>query len=196
MQAEDAAELISIARKAIAYFLATGRILKEQPPNKKFESKKGVFVTLLKFPSGELRGCIGFVEPVYSIWEATINAALAAAFQDPRFTPLQASELDKITLEISILTQPKELKCKAEQRPSKIEIGRHGLIIKSGFSSGLLLPQVAVEYNWTPEEFLSHCCAKAGLSNDCLLSEDVKLFLFEAEVFKEEKPNGKVVRHQ
>ena len=120
--------------------------------------KRGVFVTLYK--KKHLRGCIGFPEPILPLGIALIKAAKAAAFEDPRFSPLSTSELKEIKIEITLLTKPKKTD------PKKIKVGKDGLIIKKGFNSGLLLPQVAVEYKWDAKTFLEQTCLKAGLDKD------------------------------
>lgn len=137
--------------------------------------KRGVFVTLTK--KGELRGCIGFPEPVFPLGIALIKAAKSAAFEDPRFPPLSESELKEIKIEITILTKPK----KAD--PKKIKVGRDGLIIRKGANSGLLLPQVATEYKWTAKEFLEHTSLKAGLDKNAW--KDAEVYSFQGEIIKE-----------
>jgi uncharacterized protein (TIGR00296 family) len=159
-----------------------------------FREKRGAFVTLSTYPDHDLRGCIGYPEPVYPLTQALLEAA-SSACHDPRFPPLAESELEKIVVEVSILTPPLELH--AENRrdlPHQIVIGRDGLIMEKGFRRGLLLPQVPVEWGWGPEEFLEQTCYKAGMTPDCWLDPKVKILSFSAEVFSEQTPRGKVVR--
>ncbi len=188
---EDAKKLIKLARKSIEYTMATGQKYKDDIPHK-FLDKRGVFVTLEKFPSGELRGCIGFPEPVMPLWLAIIEAANSAAFLDTRFQQIDSDELDKITVEISVLTVPEEITVSKDKIAKHIEIGKDGLIIRKGFHSGLLLPQVGFEYGWTSEEFLEHTCMKSGLSRDAWREDDTKVLKFQAQIFHEVKPNGKI----
>ncbi|MBT6518233.1 TIGR00296 family protein [Candidatus Woesearchaeota archaeon] len=149
-----------------------------------FDSKQGCFVSLHK--QGELRGCIGFPEPVLPLKDAIFEAAQSAAFNDPRFSPITESELDEIELEISVLTVPKLIKTKSpEEYLNKIKIGEDGLIIRTNFSSGLLLPQVFTEYNCTPKDALEMLCEKAGLSKDSWKDADSKIFKFQAQIFSE-----------
>lgn len=148
-----------------------------------FNEKRGVFVTLTK--SGELRGCIGYIHPVLPLSSAIRDAAVSAALKDPRFPPVRAEELEEIKIEVTILTPPKPLLCPASERSKNIEVGRHGLIIQGKGHAGLLLPQVAVEYNWSPEEFLSHTCIKAGLLKDCWKDGNYELLTFEGQIFSE-----------
>jgi uncharacterized protein (TIGR00296 family) len=129
--------------------------------------------------------------------QALPDAAIAAATDDPRFSPVKSSELDKITFEVTILSSPVELKVDDPlQLPSKIKVGRDGLMVKQGYNSGLLLPQVPVEYDWSEEEFLGFTCQKAGLPQNCWKEKRTKVFTFEGIIFKEETPNGKIVREK
>jgi uncharacterized protein (TIGR00296 family) len=148
-----------------------------------FGEKRGVFVTLTK--AGELRGCIGFPYPVMPLGDAISHAAVAAAVEDPRFPPVGKDELASIRLEVTILTVPLPLECTPDMRPKKIDVGRHGLIVRRGATSGLLLPQVATEYGWDSTTFLDHTCMKAGLPARCWTSETVDLFTFEGQIFTE-----------
>lgn len=193
---EEGTFLVRIARTTIASFFATGRIPEIRPPYPKLEEKSGAFVTLNTYPEGELRGCIGFPEPLLPLYKAVMRAALAAAFEDPRFPPLSESELSEVVIEVSVLTPPERIDLIPESRedlPKLIEVGRHGLIVRKGPFSGLLLPQVAVEYSWDPAEFLDHTCLKAGLRPKCWLTEGIEVYRFSAIVFAEESPNGEVV---
>jgi len=167
----------------------------EFPPPPIFKEKSGVFVTLNTYPADDLRGCIGYPEPIMALMDALKDAAVSAASKDPRFPPVREGELGKITVEVSLLTPPTEIKVKkpTEYR-NHVKIGEDGLIIQRGFSRGLLLPQVPVEWKWDAEEFLSQCCLKAGLMPDAWLQQGTKVFKFQAEVFSESKPGGDVRR--
>jgi len=157
----------------------------------KFSEKLGIFVTLTV--NKNLRGCIGYPEPILSLKDALIEAAKSAAFKDPRFNPLKKEEFDEINVELSILSVPELIKVdNPKDYPSKIKVGVDGLIIKSGLFSGLLLPQVATEYSWTEDEFLEHACLKAGLAQDAWLDSKSKIYSFQAEIFSED--NGKIVK--
>jgi len=188
--------LVMLARKSISYFSATQTFLSEKPSEKFFEQKFGVFVSLHSFPKKDLRGCIGFPLPVMPLWTACIQAAVSAAFEDSRFPPLKASELSSIIVEVSVLSKPEELKCGKQQLLKKIKIGKHGLIVRKGFQSGLLLPQVPAEWNWSSLHFLEQCCLKAGLPQNAWKEEDCVIETFEAQVFKEEKPEGKIIEEK
>jgi len=190
--------LVRLARRAIEEYVRNGRTIKppEDTPPELWE-KMGVFVTLNKRhapPQMALRGCIGFPLPVYPLVEATINAAIYAAVDDPRFPPVRESELNDLVIEVSVLTPPEPIEGPPEERPKKIKVGRDGLIIEKGIYSGLLLPQVPIEWGWDEEEFLAQTCWKAGLPPDCWLDESTKVYRFTAEIFGEEKPGGPVKR--
>jgi uncharacterized protein (TIGR00296 family) len=192
---QDGEILVQTARKIVTEFVTNGRKLeldKELRSRLSFES--GLFVTLDL--QDELRGCIGFPMPK-KLDEALPDAAIAAATQDPRFPPVKSAELDKITFEVTVLTPPVELKVDDPlQLPSRIKVGKDGLIVKQGYHAGLLLPQVPVEYGWNQEEFLDFTCQKAGLPSNCWKDTQTKIFSFEGIIFKEEIPKGRVVRKE
>jgi AmmeMemoRadiSam system protein A len=175
---EDGKKLLKLARQSIEQEFTGGNInsFKKRIKNK-FQEKRGVFVTLKK--QGELRGCIGFPYPMLPLYEALIRVAKAAAFSDPRFMPLQREELKEVDIEISILSVPE--KCK----PEDVKIGRDGLICEFEGRSGLLLPQVAVENNFSREEFLQCLCEKAGLDKGKWNDKNFKLFKFSCQIFSE-----------
>ena len=137
----------------------------------------GAFVTLHK--DGGLRGCIGHIEPTEPLGAVVPRCAIAACSSDPRFPPVAPDELPSIDIEISLLGPLEPI-----AGPGDIVVGRHGLVVERGWQRGLLLPQVATEWNWDAEAFLSHTCQKAGLSRDTW-QKGAKLWKFEAEVFGE-----------
>ena len=153
---------------------------------------RGVFVTLRTHPAGRLRGCIGFPMPIYPLRWAIVGAAGAAALEDPRFAPVRAPELPHLSVEVSILSVPEPLDGPPEDRAGQVEVGRHGLIVEARRSSGLLLPQVAVEQGWTPREFLDGTCEKAGLRREEWRHPHTQVRRFHAEVFREVRPSGPV----
>jgi uncharacterized protein (TIGR00296 family) len=186
----DGKILIELARTSIDTFFSGKTIL--VPEADKFKDKHGIFVTLNLH--GELRGCIGFPYAVYPLRRAVIEAARSAAFKDPRFSPVTLKEFRDITVEISVLTEPKRLEVESpEEYLNLIEIGRHGLIIKNAFNSGLLLPQVFTENESTPKEALDMTCQKAGLYEKAWEEEDTEVYIFEAQIFSETNPGGEVV---
>ena len=187
---EDGYRLIRVARDAIEHHLSSKEFVVDDAI-KQYSQKQGVFVTLNKRASKEeLRGCIGYPLPIKPLYQALIDAAISAT-RDPRFDPITIEEMDKIVIELSILTEP-ELLSNAREYPKKVRIGRDGLLIHWRYGSGLLLPQVAVEYNWDSERFLCETCIKAGAMPDCWLYEDTKVYRFQAIIFKEVTPRGEV----
>ena len=148
-----------------------------------FLEKRGVFVTITK--NGELRGCIGYPEPVLELHTALLDAALSAALRDPRFPPVTCQELAEISIDITVLSKPELVTVSADMRPSIILIGTHGLIIRGHGRSGLLLPQVATEWNFNQTEFLEQTCQKAGLPKNSWMQEDVSLYTFMGQIFSE-----------
>jgi len=192
----DGVVLVKTARKAVTEFLSNGNRMKlESDLEEKFSFNSGVFVTLNN-PDG-LRGCIGFPMPEKKLSHAIIEGAIAAATEDPRFPSVKTNELNDIVFEVTVLTPPVEIDVSDPMEYlEKIKVGRDGLIIRHSFSSGLLLPQVPVEYGWNAEEFLQHTCEKAGLARDTWKNESVKIEKFEGIIFKEETPNGAIVREK
>ncbi|BDQ37604.1 AmmeMemoRadiSam system protein A [Pseudodesulfovibrio nedwellii] len=147
-----------------------------EPPTDTLKEQLGAFVTLKL--GGQLRGCIGNVQGSGELYRTVWSMAHSAAFEDPRFPPVTSHEFDALDYEISILS-PVEI-C---PNPKLVEIGRHGLIMSSGRRSGLLLPQVPVEWDWDRETFLAQTCVKAGLPQNAWKDENTTLFWFEAVVF-------------
>lgn len=159
--------------------------------------KRGCFVTISTYPGKGLRGCVGFPEPVFPLKDAVLEAAFSAAFRDSRFPPLEAGELKKIIFEVSVLSKPKRIVARdARKLLSSIEVGRDGLIAKHRSFSGLLLPQVPVEWGWNVPEFVSQTCRKAGLPPDFWVTnfQSLTFWKFQSEIFSEESPEGEIVR--
>ncbi len=195
ISAEHGAYLVSLARQAIGEYFANGRKTTPDKSGGILSEKRGVFVTLETYPGRELRGCIGYPLPIKELALAVVDSALSAAFEDPRFPPLDKNELGKVVIEVSVLSVPVEIRVKSpDEYPRRIKIGRDGLIINYGYSSGLLLPQVPIEWNWNETEFLSHLCEKAGLPREMWRSPSVKISSFEGKIFSEAKPGAKAVQ--
>lgn len=176
MNTEQKKALLSLARQAIASELGRGKL--EMPEDPVFQIKRGLFVTL--HLEDRLRGCIGYIVGYKSIAESIVDMARAAAFRDPRFPKVKADELDRIQIEISLLGELLPV-----LDPEEIEIGRDGLYIEHPQGSGLLLPQVAIEWGWDRPVFLKQVCQKAGLKQDAFKEEAAKLYRFTAEIFNE-----------
>ena len=170
--------LLQLARETLVAHLAGGA-----PPQPVQladpHAHSGAFVTLLL--DGDLRGCIGYPGAKQSLAEVVSRCAVASATEDPRFPPVDADDVDRLTIEISVLTPIVPIHDVAE-----IEVGRHGLVIEQGFRRGLLLPQVASDYGWDRETFLEHTCVKAGVPRGAW-KMGAKVFKFEAQVFSEEE---------
>lgn len=157
-----------------------------------FLQKAGVFVTLHTYPTQQLRGCIGLPYPIMPL-ENAIKEAAESVTHDPRFSPLKIEEIDKVIIEVTILSPPIKIIVKnPQQYLDKIEIGRDGLIAEQGYYKGLLLPQVPVEQGWTVEEFLTQTCLKAGLLPDAWFNTETILYRFSGQIFYEVSPKGEI----
>jgi AmmeMemoRadiSam system protein A len=171
--------LLQMAREAILANLA-GRAARFPEPTPSLKRKCGAFVTLHE--GEELRGCIGFVTASKPLHETVQEAAVSSAFHDPRFPPLSKGEYPQVRVEISVLSPFRPIRSVEE-----IQVGVHGIMMRRGFNSGLLLPQVATEYGWDRETFLTHTCRKAGLPGDCWQRGDTTIEIFSAIVFGEKQ---------
>ena len=184
LTAEDKKALVVLARSAIAAELVKTAVV--QRPNllsEALEEKRGCFVTLHK--SGQLRGCIGTIEPVRPLVENVEENARNAAFRDPRFSAVTADELLAIDLEVSVLTAPEILAFKdPSELKQKLIPGKHGVIISKGWHSATFLPQVWDQLP-DPDTFLGHLCRKAGMAADCWQSNDIIVKVYQAEYFAE-----------
>ena len=174
----DKKELLHIARESLSYYLEHGKMKEFSVQSETLKEKMGAFVTLKN--KGDLRGCIGYIVGVKPLYETIAEMAVNAGTRDTRFSPVSANELKEIKFEISALTPFKKI-----DSVDEIEVGKHGLYIKKGFYSGLLLPQVATEYGWKRDEFLEYVCFKAGLPKDAW-TKNAEIFIFSAQVFGEE----------
>jgi AmmeMemoRadiSam system protein B/AmmeMemoRadiSam system protein A len=175
LSAEEKTELLRLARQAVHEFVAEKKVIGYETQSLNLMSERGAFVTLKK--RGELRGCIGFIEPVASLCDTVIQTAVYAASEDPRFAPVTAEELKELEYEISVLTPLKKI-----ANPGLVQVGKHGLVIAMGRNRGILLPQVPVENNWDRETFLCQACVKAGLPPDAW-KKGAEISVFEAIVF-------------
>ncbi len=182
---EEKLELLRIARQSITS-VVNGRELPEvEPKTENLKTPCGAFVTITI--NDNLRGCIGYVEPIKSLAETVNEVAAKSALEDPRFPPVEPNEVDKLEIEISVLS-PLEIVKSVDE----IKVGEHGIMIKRGWRRGLLLPQVAIEHNLTREEFLEHTCLKAGLYPDCWKEKETEIYIFTAIIFKESNFKQKI----
>ena len=177
---EEKVKLLEIAKLSIIEAVTGKRQFFPNVTEEKLKENCGAFVTIKE--NNELRGCIGYIQAVKPLYETVKDVAKSAAVNDYRFNPVAENELDKLELEISVLTPLKKIK-----DINEIEVGKHGLVMKQGFNSGLLLPQVATEYNWDKGTFLKETCRKAGLPQDAWKDKSTEIYTFSAEVFGEEK---------
>jgi len=168
--------LLELARTALEEVVRFGRMSEVAEPAEALRTPCGAFVTLHK--GRHLRGCIGHIEAGRPLYTTVRECARAAALDDPRFQPVTPAELPSLRLEISVLSPL------ADVAPQAIEVGRHGLLISRGVQRGLLLPQVAVEWNWDREQFLEETCRKAGLPPDAW-RHGARIQAFTAQVFEE-----------
>jgi AmmeMemoRadiSam system protein A len=173
--------LLSVARRAV-----THRVWNSEPFEREARSAEcaepdasGVFVTLKR--GGDLRGCLGTLECLTALSDEVARCAAQSATEDPRFSPVTPDELPELALEISVLGPLEEID---PHRPGAFTIGQHGLVVEQRSRRGLLLPQVAVEWGWTPEQFLRQTCVKAGLPPDAW-QHGARVYRFDAEVFGE-----------
>jgi AmmeMemoRadiSam system protein A len=169
--------LVALARGAIAS--ALGLESPPVPPHPILDQRRGTFVTLTQ--RHRLRGCIGHVAGDRPVRALVPRVAHEAAFEDPRFPPLSAAEFPGVLVEISLLGAPTPV-----ASPEAVVVGTHGVIVHARGRRGLLLPQVATEWNWTRDELLSHACDKAGLSPDAWRSGEAAVEVFTADIYPEE----------
>ena len=171
------AELLDLARRS-----AIARVLGQRPLDVKvadMPEASGVFVTIKR--RGELRGCLGTLEDGCRLADEVVRCAANSASEDPRFAAVTVDELPELRLEISVLG-PLEHIDNAAAVPDAFTIGVHGLVVEQGARRGLLLPQVATEWGWTPQQFLRQTCLKAGLPPDAW-QRGAEVYRFAAEVF-------------
>ncbi|MFW6139811.1 MAG: AmmeMemoRadiSam system protein A [Acidobacteriota bacterium] len=173
--------LLKLARDAISYYLNKGEHIQIETDEGGLKEKRGAFVTLKQ--NGELRGCIGYPAPYLPLYKTIIEASIMATTKDPRFLPVQREELTDVEIEISVLSAPKKIK-----DISEIKVGKHGIIVSKGVNSGLLLPQVPLEWGWDLETYLKHGCLKAGLDEEAF-KKGAKVEVFTAQVFSEKEFN-------
>ena len=186
---KEGLKALDIARKSVnLWVLKREKYVPLRYP-KKFDEKAGVFVTLHTYPDHKLRGCIGYPEPFMPLIRSLISSACHAA-EDPRFDNLSEKELLNILVEVSLLTKPERLEFKKgpEELLKRIQIGKHGLIVRKWSLSGLLLPQVATEHGFSARAFLEHTCMKASLPTDAWQDVGTSVYRFESRVFSEEQP--------
>ncbi len=178
---EEKKLLLRIVRNTLTLYLNKQVIplLHDYPLTPELQKPYGVFVTLKEKNTGSLRGCIGYIIGKKPLAEAVIDCTIQAATRDRRFKPMQAGDDRTVFAEVSVLTPPQRISAIDE-----ILVGRHGLIISKGYRSGVLLPQVPIEWGWDRDEFLKALCKKAGLP-DRSWEDGADIYFFSAQVFGE-----------
>jgi uncharacterized protein (TIGR00296 family) len=187
-------KLVKLARKAVEKYLNESVVINADN-SYGLTQKAGVFVTLNYLSNNKeyLRGCVGFPLAEKTLHQSVIEAAIAAATQDPRFEPINKEDIKNIIFEVSVLSPPEKIEVQnPKDYKNHIKIGRDGLILKCKYGSGLLLPQVPVELNWDINEYLANICYKAGAPPDAWLMPESQLYKFGAVIYKEFEPNGNV----
>jgi AmmeMemoRadiSam system protein A len=176
---DEQRRLLEIARKSVEAIVKENKpyALPEDLPASLLQDR-GAFVTIKK--DGELRGCIGYTEPVKALASTVRDVAAHAALRDPRFPPVAVAELPKLRYEVSVLSPMRRV-----FDVNQIKVGTHGLMIVTSSARGLLLPQVAKEFGWDRNTLLDQTAIKAGLSADAWRDKDADLFMFTAVIFGE-----------
>ncbi|GAB4348372.1 MAG: AmmeMemoRadiSam system protein A [Candidatus Abyssubacteria bacterium] len=169
--------LLNVARQTIIEYVTSGKQPEFTTDNPKLKQNCGAFVSLHE-KSGALRGCIGYVEPIKPLIQTVSDMAVACSTRDPRFYPVTPDEFPNLDIELSVLSPLEQV-----TDPEQITVGEHGLMIKKGPYSGLLLPQVATEFGWDRTQFLKETCRKAGLSSNAWKDPDTRIHVFRAQVF-------------
>ncbi len=178
LEESDELELLRLARATLESYLSAGSIPQYHTSRPALRGRAGAFVSLHN--SGELRGCIGQLPADRELYRIIQSCAVSAATEDGRFLPVTRDELPQIEIEISVLTPFRRV-----HSTDEIEVGKHGLYMVSGPHRGLLLPQVATQYNWDRETFLSQTCRKSGLQETAWKDPSTAIHVFEAQVFSE-----------
>lgn len=191
---EEGTKLVHAARNAMELSIASREFKSDvvERTIPEFKQKHGVFVTIYHYPTNTLRGCVGFTEGIGEMKRLVIEAAVAAANEDPRFVPLSHLEFEHSVIEVSILSKSERMRGGAEQMVKDVRIGKDGLIVEYGYNRGLLLPIVAVEQGWSVRQFLENTCLKAGLPPHAWINDSAQVLKFSTQVFKEIAPRGDV----
>lgn len=179
LNTQEKKKLLEIAKLSIIEAVTGKQQSRPKVTEERLNENCGAFVTIKKH--GQLRGCIGYIIAVKPLYQTVKDVAKSAAVGDPRFSPMTEDELKDMEIEVSALTPLRQI-----DDVNEIEVGKHGIMMKRGFYSGLLLPQVATEYGWDRTTFLEHTCLKAGLPTDAWKDKSTEIYVFSADVFSEE----------
>ncbi len=193
---EEGGELVRAARYVVESYVSSAKFSRHIAEERleKFNGRHGLFVTLQHYPTGTLRGCIGFAKPAGQVKTTLVDAAVAASTNDPSFRPISHMELDHLIAGVSVLLgEPVQVRGSSPLAIRRqIRAGRDGLILRYGVYGGVLLPQVARENGWNGEESLSRLCAEAGLERHAWKKPNVSIYRFESQTFRESSPRGDV----
>lgn len=192
---KDGEALVGAARNSIELFLKNPHFEKETVKRSvsKLSKSHGLYVTLMHYPTRTLRGHIGFPKPVNTVGEMVVDAAISAAFEDPKFVPVSHKELEHLIVEVTLLSDRIPLKGAVSTRLKDIKLGRDGLAAEYGVRGAILLPGTAVDEKWSKQRFLEEICLKVGLSKGHWSQPNVKIYRFEAQTFSEIEPGGRIV---
>jgi hypothetical protein len=179
LSGDEKREILRIARATAGEFLRSGRMPPGKPHRRSLLAGGAAFVTM-RSRAGALRGCVGTQSEETPLYRTVQDMSVAAATRDPRFTPVQAEELDTLVIEVSVLGDYLPVRA-----PEEVELGVHGLTVSCRGRRGLLLPQVAGDNRWTVEQFLGRVCVKAELPEDSWRQPDASIQRFTAQVFNE-----------
>lgn len=179
---KEKAILLDIARQAIIACVRGEEGYIEPREENSLNVRSGCFVTVKQH--GQLRGCIGNFQSRLPLFKEVAEMACSSATRDPRFYPMKKADLERFTIEISVLSPLKKI-----DDIDQIVIGKHGIYLEKGYYRGVLLPQVAIEHKWDRETFLRQTCLKAGLTQDAWTAEDTEIYIFSAQIFGEENPS-------
>ena len=182
MTPEDGRALLKIARESVEEHILRMRMPAVRKIDPSMKRNAGVFVTLKIH--GDLRGCIGFVEPIYPLYIGVQKAAVYAATDDPRFPPVSEDEIGQLEYEVTVLSETEEISIGKDTDLNALIIrGVHGLEVSRGIRSGLLLPQVMEELDLSPLQFLDETCIKAGMKVGCWKDPETRIYRFMGKVF-------------
>ncbi len=187
-------QIVRAARAAIELFLRSPKLERGMLMDslKGLGSPNGVFVTVLHYPTRELRGRMGIHSAKKHIGEQVVDAAIAAGFEDPKFVPVTLRESGHITVEVDVLSEFEQIKSSGKGKLIKVKMGRDGLYIKYGFKSALLLPSFPGENKLDKTAFFEAACKAVGIQKDLWMQPSVRMFRFRTQSFAEEEPDGRV----
>lgn len=168
-------KLLDLAREAIIGYVREGKVPDREESEPNLQGHQGCFVSIKM--NAQLRGCIGSFTSDKPLYKLVQEMAISAATRDPRFYPMKPADLSDFTLEVSVLSPLEKI-----SSPEAITVGIHGIYIEKNSSRGVLLPQVAVEFGWDRDTFLSQTCLKAGLRPDDW-KEGSSIYVFSAQIF-------------